>query len=411
MNPFKLGIRNAGRNPRRSFLTALAMTIAVMAVTFFDGYLRGASEGVIGDFVQLQSGKVKVIPEAGVGRTRPLPLDESITDLAKVLEIVEQDSSIITAAPRIKFPVLLEKKGGSIPSLGMAVLPSLETEILKLNEILVEGEIPDDTSNGALVGIDLAEELGLNIGDELFIVTTDVYGSLGPGLYTVSGLTRCGVKMIDKKTFYIPLPAAQEQLYMENSAAEIYCDISLPIEDAPVIAARLNEQLKQNGFKHLAAVSWLDEPMLAEMYDRLKFANLLMMLFLGVIAITAVVNTILMSVMERTREIGTLRAIGFHKSHIIKLILAESLVIGITSTIAGTLLGMLVSFILAKTGLDYSSALESVDIPMRPIIYPIPKWTTAIQTSIFGVLLSILAAWYPARVAVRKQPADAVRAE
>lgn len=137
--------------------------------------------------------------------------------------------------------------------------------------------------------------------------------------------------------------------------------------------------------------------------------NGIMMLLVAVIALTTILNTILMSVMERVREFGALRALGFEKSSIIKLVILETMVLGAFGTVIGVALGMGISLLVAHTGIDLTGALNTVSLPMKPIIYPHPVLGTALKSALFGLLVSLIAAWYPAKKAIKPEPADALR--
>ncbi|MFC2150699.1 ABC transporter permease, partial [Calditrichota bacterium] len=360
-------------------------------------------------FIRLDAGHVKIIPNAAVGRSRPLPLDEGIKNLNEIMQIVLGTDHVSAAAPRIKFPVLLDKGDGGIPAAGIGVLPSAEKDFIRLQELLISGRMPVDDEYAVLLGSKLADQLGLTTGDEMFFVTTDSYGGLGPGLYKVSGITETGVVGIDRRTFYITMPAAQEQLALDNSAAEIVVLAEGGLEQATEVAKAINERLQMAGRTDVTALSWKEQGTLYRAMAPARFYILILMALLAVVAMTTVVNTILMSVMERTREIGALRAMGFERKTVTKLIVSETLVIGLLGTIFGMILGLAIALILQRTGIDLSAALDQVDMPINSIIRPQPRVITAVKSGIFGVLTSILAAWYPARVANRLEPADAIR--
>ena len=142
-----------------------------------DAYMRGAAINFLDNFIRLNAGHIKIVPEEASGNSRLLPLEQGITDISRVLEIIEDNPSIEVAAPRIQYGVLLEKPGGIIPAIGIALVPSLESKLLNLEEYLISGTLPSDSDNSILLGSELAEDLELTLHDEMFIVASDVYGS------------------------------------------------------------------------------------------------------------------------------------------------------------------------------------------------------------------------------------------
>ncbi|MDP8205981.1 MAG: FtsX-like permease family protein [Candidatus Electryonea clarkiae] len=411
MSIFQLALRNTRRETKRSILTGIAIGLGVATIIFTDAYIRGAFDSFLESFIRLDAGHVKIMPKNAVERTKPLPLDEGIKNLSEVIKTVEAIPSVLHIAPRLRFGVLLDKPGGSIPALGIAMMPSRETEFMDLQEYIIEGQLPSDNENKLLIGKKLAKELNLKVGDELFMVAKDAYGGFGPGLYTVAGITSTGVPSIDRRTFYLPLPAAQDQLAIENSALEIVCRVEGSMYASEEVALIIQSKLIEAGYDDLEAVPWQKQGMIYSMIEPARYANGIIIMLLAVIAISTVINTVLMSVMERTRELGTMRALGYGRRQIVWLIISESFVIGIISSIFGIILGMGMALWIQRVGIDFSAAMGSIDIPMKPIIYPEPRNITALWAAVYGVVISALAAWYPARVAVRMHPAEAIRAE
>ncbi len=409
MTLMRLALRNTGRQPRRTVLTGIAIVIAVAAVTFMDAYLRGVIGGIFETYIRLDAGHIKVLPKKAVGRVRPLPLSAGITDVSRLVEMLEELPGIVEATPRIHFPVLLDKPGGSLPAMGTAVRFSREAGLMDFEGLLVEGRVPTDGTWETVLGTELAREIGLGIGDEMFIVTTDSYGGLGPGLYKIVGLERTGIGIIDRKCFYVTLTAAQEQLAMEDAAMEVVCRVDDGMDGASAVADHVNCEFGARGWDDVQAVPWQKQGALFSTFAPVKFVNLLIMVILAIVAMTTIVNTVLMSVLERTREIGAMRALGFSRADIVKMVIGETLVIGLCATAAGIVIGMTVSLILHKTGIDISSAMRSVDLPIEPVIHPDPRVVTALKAGLFGLVVSLIAAWQPARVAVRLQPARALR--
>ena len=406
----RLALRNAGRQRRRSLLTGIAIAVAVAAMTFFDAYLTGAKDNLVETHIQFNTGHVEVLPREGVGRTQPLPLDKGMTRLNELLADILSVPDVEVAAPRIRFGVLLDKPGGAVAAQGIAVLPSREKTLYNLDRMLVAGTVPGDSSDGVLLGEILAKELGLKIGDELFVVGMTSYGGLGPGLYHVTGLVRSGIRALDRKTFFVPLPAAQEQLAMEDRAMQIACRVRQGRQHAEEAAARIQRVLDEAGFSGVAAVPWNRVGLMGRFQGvwRMMFfilAGLLMVLALGTVA-----NTVLMAVMERTREIGALRALGFQRGFVVRMIVMETVVIGLLGIVVGLIIGIGVGLLLQHTGIDFTKAMAGTDFPMKPIIYPHPSVSTAVWAFVFGLLITLLAAWFPARSASRMQPARALRA-
>ncbi len=412
MNMIHLAARNVLRQPKRTVYTTIAIVVAVAAMTFMDAYIRGFIESYFETFIRLDAGHVKLMPSTSVERSRPTPLDQGIQHLNEVVRIAESTEGITDVSPRIRFPVLLEKETGVIPAMGIAFIPSREENLMNLQSFIIEGRMPTDSTDEIMLGNRLAEELGLGVGDELFMLASDSYGGLGPGLYQVVGIVNTGIGMLDRRQFYVPLSAAQFQLAMDDMALEVVCKVASGLNGSFEAKERLRNSLASAGFTNVSAVPWQEQGFVYQSVQPVNFVRGLLMFLLGILAATTVINTILMSVIERTREIGALRAMGFTRGTVIKLILTEAFLIGLVATIIGVVIGMSVALFLAQTGIDYTkmaSGMDNFDLPFRLVIYPDPNVMTAVKSAFFGLLIALGAAWYPARVAVRLQPVEALR--
>lgn len=283
-----------------------------------------------------------------------------------------------------------------------------ETHLMKLDEFLVEGRLPKTGTDEALVGYELAAELGLSIGDELFIVANTSYGGLGPGLYEIVGLMKTGIPTLDKKSFHVPLEAVQYQLAMEDMAVDIAMAFDGGTRVANEMQPKVQAVLDSLGRDDVVALTWREASIQAGMLDPAEQMAPFMMMLVGIVALTTVVNTVLMSVMERIREFGALRALGFTRAHVMRIVLFETVLLGIVGTAVGLGVGMGIAKWLNITGIDFSSSFSNTDMLMAPIIHPVPDASVAMYSAFFGAIISLIAAWYPARVAVRVAPATAL---
>ena len=404
-----LAFRNTKRHPGRSLLTMLAFTAAVATATFMDAYMTGAVDGFFQSYVRIEAGHVKTMPELAADRVRILPLDDGLRNLDSLMTVIESVDGVVQASARIRFGVLLDGPEGAVPAFGTALTPSREHGLMELDEWVSEGFCPADGADEVMIGSALAEKLGLTIGDEFFFVASTSYGGLGPGVYTVSGIFHSGITMLDRRTFYLPLVPAQYQLAMEDRALEIAIMVEGGMDASLMAADEIQAAIDDAGFEDVIAVPWQKQGNVYEMMAPAQVFSVILMGLLGIIALTTVINTVLMSVMERTREIGALRALGFDRSTVIRMILTESAIVGFVGTILGLIIGMAVSIWLGHVGIDFSEIVKHIDLPMNTTFYPEASLFTAIRASLLGLTVAILAAWYPARVAARLEPAKALR--
>lgn len=411
MSTFRLALRNAQRSMKRSLLTILAITMAVAAVTFFRAYLTGIFQSFNDTTIRLETGDVKVMPQKAVNRVRSIALEDGIQNVSELVKKIEAIPGVRQVSPRISFGVLMDKAKGAVPAAGMAHDMSRETHLMDLGPTVTEGRLPEDNAPEALVGYRLANELGLKLGDDLFIVATTSYGGLGPGLYKIVGLMKTGIPTFDRKFFHIPLAEGQYQLAMDDMAMDMTISLDGGPDAAEAMAPVIQKVIDEDGRTDIVALSWQQASVMAGVFDPAKKMTGVFMMLIGIVALTTVLNTVLMSVMERIREFGALRALGFTRGRIMRIVLTETFMLGVIGTIVGIAVGLGVSEWLHVTGINVTAVFENSDFAFNPIVRPSPSLPIAIYAAFFGALVSLIAAWYPARVAVRIQPATALRSQ
>jgi putative ABC transport system permease protein len=156
-------------------------------------------------------------------------------------------------------------------------------------------------------------------------------------------------------------------------------------------------------------LTWLDQSSLMQMLSTVR--PLLGVVF-GLLLIMAgliIVNTMLMTVMERTQEFGMEAALGMRRSNIVALILSEGMVIGLLGGLAGAAVGTVVAVWLQSVGIDVAAAMRSMELPFQGTIYPDWRPLYTVSSALVGIVTAGLAAIYPAWRAVRMTPAEALR--
>jgi ABC-type lipoprotein release transport system permease subunit len=275
-------------------------------------------------------------------------------------------------------------------------------------EGLVAGEflVPDDRS-GVLISQRLAKSLGLTIGDDLSLLINTSGEQPDEATFTIRGLYNTGLPAFDEATIFLPLAKAQAFTRVGDRASVVVVLLH-DREDADAVAAALRAP-------GLEVLTWrdLNQLMITLMESGMGF---LYMIYLIVLAIVAVVvaNTLLMSVFERTREMGILAALGMKGRQIMTMFVLESATLGAIGIILGVLLGSLGVYYLATEGIylgDLSANVASADIAYGETIYGAFQWSDTAVLSVVCWIIILLASLYPAWFATRKEPIDALRTE
>ncbi len=402
MQLFKLAYRNFFRNTRRSIISGISVALAVTAIIFVRSYLAGFFDNITGNVVRLLSGHIRITTKEYERRERMLPLAESI-ELTPEFYAALPEAEIKVTSPRIKFGVLLGEEELSVPALGYAVDPETEREISGLHTRIVSGSYIQSGENAAILGNGLAERLGVTVGDTLTIITRTAYDSPTGANLLVKGIFRIGIGGMDRSLFYMPLDVAQTMLDLEGRATEFAIILNNP-ENAIRIADSidLGADYSVVPFQHNTLLRYLN--IATYVYSVFYFIVLL-------VACSAIANTMLMIVFERTKEIGMMKALGLNNLSIVGILIIEAGIIGIIGSALGSVFGAALSYWLKYQGIDISmmSSTASADMPFGPVIYAAPTPLIIISAFILGLIVTLIVALLPISRATRINPANALK--
>jgi len=195
---------------------------------------------------------------------------------------------------------------------------------------------------------------------------------------------------------------------MDAATTEILVFAEDP-ETADSLAVELSSVLDGQVPGGLEVLSWKDQSPFIRMMDQMVPMMAIVFFILLLMASLIIINTMLMTVMERMREFGMLAALGMRQGVIVKLILFEGLVIGLIGAAIGGVLGTGIAVWVEQVGIDVSAAARGIDIPFQGRIYPDWKLLFTVISAVLGMITAVLATLYPAKRAISQTPAEAIR--
>ena len=413
----RLALRNLRRQKRRSVLSGSAMVLAMALLVFSRAIAEGGHEDWIDSGVRMGGGHVSVqAPEYRTRRSLDYRLSpETRAAVRDALESPEVSSRLVASAPRLMVQGLASSSSGALPAAIMAVDPELEREFSALYEKLEEGRWlePDDRLR-AYVGARLASRLKLKEGSRFVLTAQDANGDISGQMVRVAGTFRSGIPEMDEGFIQIPLATAQEWLGVPGAVTTEALLLRNSRDVGPV-----RRELAS------ALADWSDEAAVLEWRESMPeldaavrmddWADYVFHLVLFVIAATAIVNTILMSVMYRTREFGVLRALGLERGEVGRVVFIEGMVLTAISGFVGMALGAAIVWGFFRNGLDFSAMwdmeMEAAGIVIDPVIVPRFHWNQIVQSLFFILAIGSLSSIYPAWRATRIDVAEAMKFE
>ncbi|HEX9387787.1 MAG TPA: FtsX-like permease family protein [Anaerolineales bacterium] len=401
---FKMAFRDLARNKRRSFLSALAVTMGTTLLLFAAATIRGEMGGALNNSIRLQTGHLQLRASSYDESKNSLAWEDLIEDPDQVIEQLKTLPQVVAATPRLIASGILslgdESKGMQVIGIDPAAEP---------NQVFRQGLIAGDfltaeDREGILIGKPLAEKFGLNTGDQVSLLINTSDGSVDEQLFTIRGIFSTKTPYYDENTVFMSLAKAQAIAHTENHASLIFVLLQNQEQAAPVAAALASSNYQIKTWQQLNEIT-------TQLED---FANAFMyVIYLIILGITATVvtNTLVMAVYERTREIGILSAIGMKGRRIMSQYLTEATLLATAGVIGGLILGGLISAYVGSVGFSIPATAAYSGVLMGERIYPALAASDAINLSIAAYVITLLASLYPAVLAARMEPVEALHAQ
>ncbi|MCL4268848.1 MAG: ABC transporter permease [Anaerolineales bacterium] len=400
-NYFKMAYRNLGRHRRRSFLSALALAIGtallMFIVAFFEGEMRSSMETTL----RLDSGHIQIRDADYDPDKLSVAWEYLIENPDQAAAQIEALDQVQTATPRLIASGIVSIRDESAGVQIMGIVPESEANDPYRNGLVAGSFLAADDREGILIGYPLAESLALNVGDQLTLLVNTSDGDVDEQQFTVRGIFTTGTTAYDKGIVFLPLAKAQSFSGAENRASMIFILLK-DREMADEVAAAI-----QGSGYQVKTWSELNELLVLINDFSNAYIFILNLIVLGVTA-TVIVNTLLMSVFERTREIGILTAIGMKGRQIITLFLVEASLLALGGIAFGSLLGWALSAYFGSVGVYFGDLGISQGMLLEDRIYPYLTLSAALNLMITAFIITVLASIYPARLASRMEPVEAL---
>lgn len=399
---FRIALRNVLRNRRRTLITLAALLLGVGVMVSIRGVLNGLQNAMIVGVVEGQTGAVQVHRKGYLKNVLSSPLDLDMPADEGFLAKVRAVPGVTSVAARIQFAGLVNVGEQTLFLAALAVDPMHEFQVCPLRlKALGPGTrfgegAPED---GVVLTTELAYAVGAKAGVEGALLAGDKDGSMSGENIHLTGTMNLNMPG-EKKVGLIPLALAQRLLKMEGRATELVVGVDR-LEAVDDIAARLRVAVGPEYEVHTwNEIAWFVTQAMA----RQNFILSLVAAVFMVLMLLGVANTMLMSVLERTREVGTMMAVGVRRAKIVQLFLLEALGIGALGGLVGGAAGAVVVFLLNRRGIEVTAPGANVPFTIRPVVSP--------EYLVFVVALAALGAvtfaLYPAWRASRLRPVQAL---
>lgn len=400
----KLAWRNIFRNKRRTLIASIAIGIGLTALIFIDAFMIGMAETMIRTATASFLGDAQIHHE-GFRDTQEVSL--TIQALDKVTENLAKEDIVEHWTQRtLAFGMITSPASVSAINL-VGVHPPTEKFLSLIDDAITDGVyFEGDNSRDIVIGAKLAEILEIGLGDRVVVTVAQTEsGDLSQEMFRVSGIYRFVGEEMNSGMAFVRIEKAQEMLAIGNRAHEIAIKFtSLVYTQDPDLA--FWKTYSEHGNE---ALSWTElMSQLTVVLEMTKYSKYIMGVILFGVVIFGIINTLFMSLYERMFEFGVLRAVGTRPFGMARIILFEAGALAIVSIGLGSVLGFLVTALLAHTGIDYTG-IEMMGVTMQEFIYPVLEVQQFIIYPISVFVFTIIAGLYPAWHVAKMAPVDAMR--
>lgn len=402
----KISWRNVWRNKARSIVIILAVGFGlwggVFATALINGVLNQQFESsIMNDVSHIQIHN----PDYIIDRETSMVVSNS----AEIIEFLSENDKVAAYSARTRANGMLATASmtSGVELFGIDIEKENNTTSLKSN--IVDGDyFESDSRNPILIGERLSEKLNIDVGNRIVITFQDLSNEIVSASFRVNGIYRTSNTSNDERNVFLRQSDIEDLLGEESVVNEIAILLN-DVEMSDEVRDNLKSHFPENEIKTWYEIS-------PELSFMTEFSGIAMMILLIIIMFAmafGILNTMLMTIFERTQELGVLMSIGMSKARVFSMIILETTVLVITGSLFGSIIGSLSVYFSSRSGFNISrfGGDALTDFGFDTVIYPTLDNLFFIHLAVLVLVTSILAAVYPAYKALRLNPAEAVRKE
>ena len=400
---FKISWRNIWRSRTRSLVVISAIIIGVWAVIFLISFSAGFVKSYVDNAIRNEISHIQIHHPSFLDDKEvkyPLPSGQEVISKVKQLDGVQ------AIAGRSISNAMLSSSKGARGVIARGIDPEAEAALTLLNEKVVEGNyLSEKGRNPILVSKSLAEKMGVKLRSKIVLTIQDLNGDVINGAFRIVGIYETSNSATDEMNVYIRANNLNALIGQEGMVHEvaIYMDQLEQIDTTITQLKNLFPEASVQGYTEIS-------PEIALFNSQIEVSATIFTFIVMLALIFGIINTMLMAVLERIRELGMLMSIGMNKFKVFFMIVIETLLLGLIATPIGLGLGYFTVESLKNTGIDLSAWSQGMrQYGISEFIYPYLEEGLYLQLAMSVLITAILASLYPAWKAVRLNPVEAIR--
>ncbi len=403
--------RNIWRNPTRSMVVIVAIALGIWAAMFMSGFATGMARSYVNNAIETVTAHLQIHhPEYSKDNDVKFRIEEP----NKIGQAIAEKPEVKSVSVRTLVNGMASTAKGTRGIRVKGIEPEMEKSISTLAEDIVEGEFLDSTSrNPVLVSAEIAEKLGLKLRSKLVLTFQDLNNEIIAGAFRVVGIFDSGNDGFDESNVFV-LRRDVNRLLLSNNEITGVNELNIAHEIAIILnnpeqLDTVTSQLKSQ-FPDLKVETYREVSPDLQLYEsQIETISAIYLTVIMLALIFGIINTMLMAVLERVRELGMLMAIGMNKIRVFAMIALETILLSVVAAPLGLLLGYLTVAYLGRYGMNLSAYSDTLSMyGISSIVYFDLDPAVYVQVPVAVAVTAILASLYPAYKAIRLRPVEAI---
>ncbi len=400
----KIALRNIFRNKKRSLITLVAVSFGLSALIFLRSFMYGAQSQMIDNITRTLTSDAQIVPKAL----------ENIYNTNAYLDNADEIRSVLQTEPRVEGVAerviaagIVASATSSMPTYIVGSTHEMETAI-KSKDTIVEGRnLGVEDQHSAVIGKKMREVLGVKLGEKIVLTSQDYYGSMAGEALKLVGTFETGNDQIDNGTILIRIETAQRLLSIDGKISKF----AIKAKEGVDVDGLVRDLRRKITDPETRILTWQELiPMMAQL---IQFQNgmlfVVVMIVLTVVA-AGILNTLMMSIIERIREFGLMMALGTTPGQVIFLVVSESFILTMVGAVIGFAIGIGASLYFGHQGIDLTSFVSTFsNFLIGSHVYPKIDWAYMVLFVVVVFISNLLVSFYPAWRASKLEPVEAMR--
>ena len=401
----KLAWRNIWRNSRRTIILICAVSAGLIGILFTLAMSNAFIDQMIQNAVNKSIGHIGIF---GKGYFENPVVENNLVLADETRIFLEADPRMKGWSPRVKVSGLMNNAEHSTMISIMGVEPQKEAKVSIVPHSMMDGKwLKPGDENAIVISSKTADRFKTKLGRKIILMTQALGGEVGSGAFRIVGIFKTDSQGFDKSVVYINMPDAQKMINLQGKITGVTI-MAKEQADVEPLAAAIRQHLSQ---KTSEVLTWKQmEPLTVQMLEMMdQFMVITYAVFFIAMAF-GILNTLLMAVNERYREIGIMLAIGTRRWQIVAIVAMESFFIAVVAMFVGNAISLTAVAYFEQAGINLASFSEGLELyGMGHTIYPRIALESALNMSIWTFIIAIVFSLYPAIRASRFRPVEALR--